>query len=157
MFLGNKLVKAFCIFIAFFSFSAFALDDAVNTGRFNNIAIDGYDSVSYFTENKAIEGNEDYQTKWHGAVWYFSSEQNKALFVADPTKYAPQYGGWCAYAMASEGDTYRIDPDVFDIKDGKLYLNYSKGVQKKWHDKQIEYITDADKFYPVSTDVKSFE
>ncbi len=156
MFTGNKLIKVLCLIAASFSFSAFALDDAVNTGRFNNTAIDGYDTVAYFTENKAVEGDEDFQVTWHGAVWHFSSAENKALFESNPLKYAPQYGGWCAYAMASEGDTYRIEPDIFDIKDGKLYLNYSKGVQKKWHAKQAEYITDADKFYPVSTDVKSF-
>lgn len=140
-----------------FTSSAFALDDAVNTGRFNNTAIDGYDTVAYFTQHKAVEGKKVHSVKWRDANWYFASEANKVLFLASPEKYAPQYGGWCAYAMAHEGKTARIDPEAFDIFEGKLYLNYNKNVQSEWHDDQLNYIKRANKYYPLETNVESFK
>lgn len=156
MLLSNKLIKAICVFVAFCSFSVFALDDAVNTGRFNKKAIDGYDTVAYFTENKAVEGDKAYQVVWREAEWLFSSEENKALFEANPEKYAPQYGGWCAYAMSDKGRTVRVNPKVYNVHEGKLYLNYSKGVQKAWFKDKLTNIEEADHFYPLETNVKSF-
>lgn len=155
MFLNKKLIKMFSVIFMFFSFSAFALDDAVNTGRFNNTAIDGYDTVAYFTQSKAVEGDKKHQVEWRGANWFFSSEENKALFIVEPEKYAPQYGGWCAYAMA-DGSTARIDPEAFQIHEGKLYLNYNKKVQGFWLEDKIENIKKANDFYPVETNVNSF-
>ncbi|MDU0352938.1 YHS domain-containing (seleno)protein [Paraglaciecola aquimarina] len=144
------------LIIGFFSETVLAADDAINTGFFNNTAIDGYDTVAYFTQSKAIKGNEQYILTWRGADWQFSSQQNLDLFKAAPEKYAPQYGGWCAYAMADEGNTVRIDGEAWDIHEGKLYLNYSKSVQAKWHKKQLDYIQQADKFYPIATDVSNY-
>ncbi|WP_352255987.1 YHS domain-containing (seleno)protein, partial [Pseudoalteromonas sp. 19-MNA-CIBAN-0066] len=77
---------------------ASAKDDAVNTGWFNNTAIKGYDSVAYFTQNKAVKGSDKYTFSYLGADWHFSSEENKTAFAENPKRYAPQYGGWCAYA-----------------------------------------------------------
>ena len=156
MFLRNKLIRVFAFAFGLFSFSVFALDDAVNTGRFNNTAIDGYDTVAYFSQNKAVEGDKKYQVKWRDANWLFSSEENKALFITEPEKYAPQYGGWCAYAMSDEGRTVRIDPEAFHIHEGKLYLNYSKTVQGVWLEDKLNNIEQADHFYPIETNVNSF-
>jgi YHS domain-containing protein len=155
MFLVKNFIRSVTAFVMLFSLSAFAADDAVNTGRFNDTAIDGYDTVAYFTQNKPVEGNKSHQIKWRDANWYFSSEENKALFLATPEKYAPQYGGWCAYAM-SEGDTARIDPDAFIIYNNKLYLNYNKNVQDVWLEEKLSNIKKADHFYPIETNVKTF-
>lgn len=157
MFLSKKLISALCTFTALCSFSVFAVDDAVNTGRFNSTAIDGYDTVAYFTENKPVEGNELYQVKWRDANWFFASEENKALFAASPEKYAPQYGGWCAYAMSDNGRTVRVDNDAFTIHDGKLYLNYSKSVLNVWLEDKLKNIKEADHFYPIETNVNTFK
>lgn len=157
MLLGKNLIKVFVFLCSLVSLSAFALDDAVNTGRFNDKAIDGYDTVAYFTDNKAVEGDKKYQTTWRDANWYFASEANKALFIANPEKYAPQYGGWCAYAMSDEGRTVRVDADAFHIHEGKLYLNYSKSVQKDWFKEKLENIKQADHFYPLETNINSLK
>ena len=152
----KKLMSTCTALLMLLSMSAFAADDAVNTGRFNDKAIDGYDTVAYFTQNKPVEGNKDHQIKWRDANWYFSSASNKALFEANPEKYAPQYGGWCAFAMANEGSTVRVDPEAFHLHENKLYLNYSKGVQKRWLEDKLIKIEDADHYYPLETNVKSF-
>jgi YHS domain-containing protein len=155
MFLVKNFIRSVTAFVMLLSMSAFAADDAINTGRFNDTAIDGYDTVAYFTQNKPVEGNKSHQVKWRDANWYFASEENKALFVATPEKYAPQYGGWCAYAM-SKGDTARIDPDAFIIYNDKLYLNYNKNVQEIWLEEKLSNIEKADHFYPIETNVKTF-
>ncbi|MFC3122898.1 YHS domain-containing (seleno)protein [Agaribacter flavus] len=129
--------------ITSFSLNTLAKEDAIETGTFNNFAIYGYDTVAYFTENKAVKGNKKITTEWRGAEWHFSSEENKALFVASPEKYAPQYGGHCAYAM-SRGKFVGIDEDAFTIRDGKLYLNYSKSVREDWLEDPEGYIQKAD-------------
>ena len=156
MLFSNRVIKIISALAVFCSFSVFALDDAVNTGRFNSKAIDGFDTVAYFTQNKAVEGDKQYQVTWREAQWHFSNEENKALFSANPEKYAPQYGGWCAYAMSDKGRTVRIDPEAFHLYNGKLYLNYSKSVQKAWLEDKDKNIEEADYFYPIETNVNSF-
>ena len=137
--------------------AASAKDDAVNTGWFNNTAIKGYDSVAYFTQNKAIKGNDKYTFSYLGADWHFSSEENKTAFAENPKRYAPQYGGWCAYAMADEGNAVGIDPEAFYIHEDKLYLNYSESVQQKWLSNLLPYIVMADGYYPQTTNVMTFQ
>lgn len=92
----------------------------------NNIAIDGYDPVAYFTQNKAVKGNKNFAVSADGVIYHFSSQANKDLFVKTPAKYEPQYGGWCAYAMGAKGTKVEIDPKTFKILNGKLYLFYNK-------------------------------
>lgn len=121
--------------------------EPVYTGFFSNKAIKGYDTVAYFTENKAIEGSDKYSFDYKGATWLFSSEENLALFKASPAKYEPQYGGYCAYAV-SQNQTASIKPELFTIHDGKLYLNYNKSINEKWTQKKEEYIESADKNWP---------
>lgn len=125
---------------------AFALD-AVNTTFFGNLAIEGYDPVAYFTENKPVEGSKKHQTQWMNANWRFSSAANLALFKENPEKYAPQYGGYCAYAV-SQNSVAGIKPELFTIHDGKLYLNYNLSINKKWRQNRDQYIIDANRHWP---------
>ena len=94
-------------------------------------AIRGYDPVAYFKQGKAIEGQKKFQYEWKEAKWHFISQQNRDDFIQSPKSYAPQYGGYCAWAV-SQGYTASIDPEAWDIHQGKLYLNYSKRIQKMW-------------------------
>ena len=126
--------------------------DPIETGTFNNKAIYGYDTVAYFTQNKAVKGDKKISTQWRGADWFFSSAEHKAMFVADPEKYAPQYGGYCAYAM-SDGRLVGIDEDAFTILDGKLYLNYSMSVMNEWRTNTDLFIKEADAEYPKLVDL----
>ena len=146
----RNLTRLFFILFAAFGFSAFVADP-IETGTFNNKAIYGYDTVAYFTENKAVKGKKDVTHSWRGADWHFASEENKALFVANPEKYAPQYGGYCAYAM-SDGRLVGIDEDAFTIHEGKLYLNYSMSVMKEWRSNMAQFIKEADALYPTKVD-----
>ena len=95
------------------------------------IAIKGTDTVAYFTEGKAVKGDKKYSYQWGNTTWWFKNEQNRDLFAQNPEKYAPQFGGFCAWAV-SQNYTAPIDPQAWKIVDGKLYLNYSKSVQKTW-------------------------
>ncbi len=99
----------------------------INTGYFGNVAIKGYDSVAYFTKQRAIKGSEDFSYDWLGARWIFSSEEHKAMFAENPVYYAPQYGGHCADGIAYGDLTRNIDPQAWRIIEGKLYLNYDQG------------------------------
>jgi len=128
-------------------FPAMAAGDEVFTGLVDGVAVGGYDPVAYFTQNKPVPGDAGITTDYMGATWRFASAQNRDAFVADPKRYAPQYGGYCAYAVAS-GYTAKGDPQAWKIVDGKLYLNYSKGVQKRWVQDIPGYITKADGNWP---------
>jgi len=121
--------------------------DPIFTPWHNNLAIRGYDPVAYFTENKAVEGDEQYEFEWKEATWRFASAANRETFQSAPEEYAPQYGGYCAYAVA-DNNTASIEPEQFSIVDGKLYLNYNKKIQEKWLKKQSEYINQADLNWP---------
>jgi YHS domain-containing protein len=107
------------------------------------IAAGGYDVVAYFTDGAAVEGSDAHVHEWQGATYRFASKEHRDLFAADPGKYAPQYGGYCAYAM-SRGDKAKIDPEVFTVEDGKLYLNYSFKIRAKWDEERADYIRKAD-------------
>lgn len=117
----------------------------------NGVAIRGADPVAYFQEGKSVEGNSQFAYQWMNATWYFSSAENRDLFVKNPRKYAPQYGGFCAWAV-SRGYTAPIDPDVWKIVDGKLYLNYNKGVQKNWERDIPDNIARGDRHWSALND-----
>lgn len=114
-------------------------------------AIRGFDPVAYFTEGRPTPGSADITLEWNGATWRFANEANRAAFRADPAAYAPQYGGWCAWAMA-QGATAAVDPEAWDIIDGKLYLNYSLDVQSRWRKDIPALVTKADALYPSVVD-----
>jgi len=134
-----------------FSISALAVDP-IETGTFNNHAIYGYDTVAYFTDNKAVKGKKTINYAWRGADWHFSSAEHRELFITDPEKYSPQYGGYCAYAM-SDGRLVGIDEDAFTIHAGKLYLNYSNSVMKEWREEMTKFIAEADTNYSTLVDL----
>ena len=113
----------------------------------NGVAIKGYDPVAYFVQGKPAKGRKELSYTWNQATWFFSSSQNQEAFISDPEKYAPQYGGYCAYAMAS-GDLVDIDPLAWKIHEGKLYLNFSPKVHKKWEKRMEDYIKKADLNWP---------
>ena len=110
-------------------------------------AIRGYDPVAYFTAGEPTKGSDQHTFEWEGGMFKFASAENLELFKAEPSKYAPQYGGYCSYAV-SKGYTASIDPDAWSIVDGKLYLNYSLGVRKQWHEDIPGHIAAADKNWP---------
>ncbi len=110
---------------------AVAAQDPGYTGTFSSLAVSGYDPVAYFTQSKPVEGSSDHEVDWNGATWRFSSAENLAAFKSDPEKYAPQFGGYCAWAV-SQGYTASSIPEAWRIVDGKLYLNYSMDIQARW-------------------------
>ncbi len=95
------------------------------------LAIRGFDPVAYFTEARPVRGQAAFTHAWGGTTWRFASAANRDRFAADPAAFAPQYGGFCAFAV-SEGYDAPIDPSAWKIVDGKLYLNYDRGVQRRW-------------------------
>lgn len=108
----------------------------------NGIAIRGYDTVAYFTLSKPVEGSDKFSTDWSGATWKFSSQAHLDLFVAEPEKYAPQYGGYCAYGVA-QMNLVKIEPDQWTIIDEKLYLNFNAKLNKAWKKDTAGYISTA--------------
>lgn len=124
----------------------FALADKLNL-RADGVAIDGYDPVAYFISGEAVMGKAEFAFEHAGAEYHFSSAENLDAFQADPVKYAPQYGGFCAYAVA-HGSTAQIDPQAFTVFEGKLYLNYSDQVRARWRNDAIGYIARADANWP---------
>ncbi len=112
----------------------------------NGIAIRGYDTVAYFTQSKPVEGSDQYSTEWSGATWKFSTQEHLDLFIAEPEKYAPQYGGYCAYGVAQES-LVKIEPDQWTVVDGKLYLNYNEKLNKKWQEDIPGFVKTADSLF----------
>jgi len=116
---------------------------ALNADEAGN-ALKGYDAVAYFAVNNAVKGDAKYAYVWNGAKWLFSSEENMNRFKADPEAYAPQFGGYCAYAV-SEGYTADGDPEAWKVVEGKLFLNYNREVQKTWERNEAERIENGKK------------
>jgi len=110
-------------------------------------AINGYDPVSYY-KDKPVKGAPDHTYQWENATWHFSSAENLALFKAEPEKYAPQFGGYCAYGMA-DGHKAPTQPDAWTIVDDKLYFNYNKEVLVKWRENRDESIKKAVDNWPT--------
>lgn len=108
----------------------------------SDVAIRGTDTVAYFTQGKAVEGSDEWTMQWQGATWKFSSQEHLDLFAANPQQYAPQFGGYCAYGV-HKGQLVKIEPENWTIIDGKLYLNYNSGIQKKWEKDPKGYIESA--------------
>ena len=131
------------------STTALASEPPINTlknsvfGGRTDTAINGYDPVAYFTVGKPVKGQDGLVTEWMGAKWKFSSQANLDLFKSNPEKYAPQYGGYCAYGV-TQGSLVKVEPEQFTLRDGKLYLNYDADVQAKWLKDPAGYIKDAD-------------
>jgi len=114
----------------------------------DGVALKGYDVVAYFTEGKPVMGTREFRHEWMGAKWQFANAANRDLFAADPGQYAPQYGGYCAFGV-SEGHKAKVDPGVWKIVDGKLYLNYDAGVGAEWRKDIPGRIAKADRNWPT--------
>ncbi|AFK04686.1 YHS domain-containing protein [Emticicia oligotrophica DSM 17448] len=140
----NKF-SAMVFFFILISSGVFAQEKAIFVK--NGIAINGYDAVAYFTESKAVEGKNDFSFEWNEAKWLFSSQANLDVFKTNPTKYAPQYGGFCAYGV-SENHKSPTDPNAWTIVDDKLYLNYSKKVKELWSKDIPSRIQKANELWP---------
>ncbi len=119
----------------------------VHTGWFSNVAVDGHDVVAYFTRGEPVEGSTEHSTEWNGAEWRFASAEHLERFRADPERYAPAYGGFCAYAVA-EGSTAAGNPEHWAIHDDRLYLNYDAEYQARWEADREAYIAAADENWP---------
>ena len=111
-------------------------------------AIRGYDPVAYHTQSKPVPGLKTITYDWNAATWRFASKANRDLFAANPQRYAPRYGGYCAYGT-SQGYKVSSDPNAFAVVDGKLYLNYNKPVQTKWNKDRSGYILKANQQWNV--------
>jgi hypothetical protein len=147
----KKLVNLLLL-SAVFTAGACAQSTEVRTRQFNvgksGLAIEGYDPVGYFTSNKAIDGKKDLLLVYNGITYRFATTGNRDTFKANPSKYEPQYGGWCAYAMGDKGEKVEIDPGTFKIVDGKLYLFYNKFFNytlKDWNKDEARLKANADK------------
>ena len=113
----------------------------------HGVALGGFDAVSYFSDGGPVMGSADFETTWSGAKWRFANAADRDAFVAAPEKYAPQYGGYCAYAVA-KGGTAPADPTAWKVVDGKLYLNYSQSIRERWLKDVPGYIAKADQNWP---------
>ena len=111
------------------------------------VALGGYDVVAYFTEGHAVMGSETHEIMWHGAVWRFATPEALMEFEMNPAAYAPQYGGYCAYAV-SRGTVASSSPEVFVVRDGKLYLNHNREVMALWETDVAGNIARADSRWP---------
>ena len=129
----SKPIRPFIILTFVFALNAAAWaagKPAINTSR-SDLALRGYDTVAYWSEGKPVQGVTTFEYRWMNAVWRFASAVHRDQFSKEPERYAPQFGGYCAYAV-SQGHTADGDPNVWRIVDGHLYLNYSARVKKLW-------------------------
>ena len=113
----------------------------------NNLAIQGYDPVAYFTQKRAVKGSSAITTNYKNVTYRFATTADKDLFLKSPDQYEPQYGGWCAYAMGATGEKVEIDPETFKIIDGKLYLFYHSFINNtltKWNKDEVNLHKKAD-------------
>ncbi len=137
------------IFAVLISVTSLAQTDEVRKRNFNikkNIALEGYDAVSYF-DKKPVEGDEKFSFTFKGVKYLFASQANLNKFKTSPEKYEPAYGGWCAYAMGETGEKVKIDPETYKIMDGKLFLFYNfwgNNTLEDWNENEKNLKTKAD-------------
>ena len=145
----NRIINMTTMLLVALAVSASGAEPAkryVNVDR-RGLALQGYDPVAYFTQNKAVKGDKTIVSNYHGATYRFASQDNKSAFDADPVKYEPQFGGFCGYAV-SEGHTASIDAEAFVIMDGRLILQYSRKVLGMWNEDPANRLKSADKNWP---------
>lgn len=143
----GRLIATLAVLWLAWPVAALADKDPIYTTLFSDTALKGYDAVAYFTASEPTKGQASLSYEWQGVEWLFASEANRQRFIADPEAYAPQYGGYCAWAV-SQGYTASGDPLVWRIVDGKLYLNYSRKVATTWLQSPREFIVKADANWP---------
>ena len=143
----TKILILLAVIISVTSFGQTAAKRKAQFNLENGLAIQGYDPVSYFTQNKALKGKSTISSNIDGVTYYFSSQTNKILFDKLPANYEPQYGGWCSYALGARGEKVEIDPETFKITDGKLNLFYNayfNNTLKSWNKDEVNLKKKAD-------------
>jgi YHS domain-containing protein len=145
----SKLTLAVALALAPLAIAGPALADKapIWTSFGSNVAIRGYDPVAYFTVGAPTMGSSNIKTTYQGAEFHFANAANRSAFVANPARYAPQFGGYCAWAVG-HGYTAGIDPQAWAIVDGKLYLNYNRSVQGQWQADRANQIRAANQNWP---------
>ena len=143
----TKILILLAVIITATSFGQTAAKRKAQFNLENGLASQGYDPVSYFTQNKALKGKSAISSNVEGVTYYFSSQANKNLFDKSPTNYEPQYGGWCSYALGARGEKVEIDPETFKITNGKLNLFYNayfNNTLKSWNKDEVNLKKQAD-------------
>jgi hypothetical protein len=155
MMIPSRLVRAVltpaALAFAVAATTAEARSPEIYTGLLSSTAVGGYDPVAYFNEGKPVEGRKEFTHVWKSVTWRFASEKNRDAFRARPDAYAPQYGGYCAWAV-SQGYTAKGDPKHWKIVEGKLYLNYDAKVQRDWEKDIPGHIAKGDRNWPKVLD-----
>ena len=118
----------------------------------DGVAIRGTDPVAYFTEGRPVAGEPDITAEWQGATWRFASAEHRDMFLAEPEKYAPQYGGFCAWAVAAKGKLYSTEPDNWTIHEGRLFLNYNDDIEARFETDIPGFVAEADRRWPEIMD-----
>ncbi|TCN30198.1 YHS domain-containing (seleno)protein [Sinorhizobium americanum] len=160
---GNAFTRRFRELVAMFVLAVAAAvggppalaDESVNTGYFGGVAIMGYDPVAYFADGRATKGSEKFSYEWLGTPWHFANAKHRDMFIREPMKYAPQYGGYCAGEVAFGSVTVNINPEAFRIIDGKLYLYYDQGGAQWFATNATEAVPKANGNWPkVAADLE---
>lgn len=142
----SSLIATLSLLMLYASSFALQTDSAIYKTK-DGLALSGYDAVSYFTDAKPVPGKAEFSYEWMDATWRFSSATNRDAFAKEPARYAPQYGGHCAFGT-SQGHLVSGDPQAWKIVNNRLYLNYNKDVQKYWLQDVPGYIEKADENWP---------
>jgi len=143
---SRLLLKLVFSLMLVLSFNARA-EPLIYTAYFSDLALSGYDTVAYFREGKPVKGSDEFTTEYKDAEWQFKNQANLDAFLLSPDSYAPQYGGYCAWAVAHD-NTAKGEPDQWHISNGKLYLNYNADIREKWLKDKAALIVTADKNWP---------
>jgi YHS domain-containing protein len=141
----KKIIQSIAAF-ALLASSAFA-GELVNVSGASKIAVSGYDPVAFFTEAKVVNGSPFISAEYQGATYFFATEEHKTLFAANPARYAPQFGGYCAYGV-SLGRLFPVDINTWQVRDGKLYLNLNADVLKKFNADLNGNVAKAEQHWP---------
>lgn len=147
------LFSTFALLFSLLNINAQSVEKHYNKDE-KNKAVQGYDVVTYFTDSEPNKGKSQYSVKYQGALYLFKNSTNKELFAKNPNKYAPQYGGWCAYALGSKQKKVEIDPENYKIVDNKLYLFYYSlfnNTKLKWNEDEKNFKTNANKYWAKIT------
>jgi YHS domain-containing protein len=142
----KKSIQSIAAF-ALLASSAFA-GELVNVSGASKIAVSGYDPVAFFTEAKAVNGSPFITIEYRGATYFFATEEHKKLFVENPAKFAPQYGGYCAYGV-SLGKLFPVDISTWQVRDGKLYLNLNADILKMFNADLSGNVAKAEQHWPT--------
>jgi YHS domain-containing protein len=140
----KPLLRSLALFLL--SGTLFAAD-LVNVSGASRVAIDGFDPVAFFTDSRPVNGSPEFQTTYQGATYFFASAEHKKQFERNPHRYAPQYGGFCAYGAALDA-LFPVDINTWQVRNDKLYLNLNPEILKKFNSDFDGNIAKADKNWP---------